>query len=126
MQKLLILLWFFMLAGCAGGYTPTPPPPASSLVAPVTYRGPIAAQFKATLRDPTSVRDARISQPFVRHMGAGERYVVCVRLNAKNGFGGYSGPVDRLAVFVGGELLSIVPTVAGECREVAMTPFSEI
>lgn len=123
MHKTLILMGFLVLSGCAGGYNP---PVVGVGGAPTGYRVAVAADLRSTLKDPASVRGAFISQPFVRQMGAGERWVVCIRLNAKNGFGGYSGQADELAVFADGRLVSISEATAGECREAPMTTFHEV
>jgi hypothetical protein len=90
------------LAGCAAS-TPAPQlvaPVSATEVQPANPRAEIAAYLRATLKDPTSVRDPMIGEPQNTWMGVGYRYTVCVRFNAKNSYGGYTGPQNHLAVFV--------------------------
>jgi hypothetical protein len=124
--SILITTSLLATGACATAWEPKPPPPESSNVAPVRHRAEILAHLRATLKDPTSVRDAHISQPFLRWMGAGNRYVVCIRFNAKNSFGGYTGPKDHMAVYVAGELSSIDSADDGECRPAVYAKFGEL
>lgn len=91
-----------------------------------TYRKEIQAHLRSTLRDPFSVRDAQISQPALKWMGAGNRYVVCIRFNTKNAFGGWTGPRDYMAIYVRGRLSGIDEPIMGQCREVTYERFTEL
>src|ERR1044072_2963222 len=71
---------------------------------PDKYRAEILAYQKSYLNDPTGIRSAAISQPELRKVGSVERYVVCVRFNAKQPSGGYAGVREHLAIFLAGKL----------------------
>ena len=53
----------------------------------------------ANLRDPTSVMQAQRTPPFQTRVGFRPAVVVCVRLNATNAFGGYTGSKTHSIVF---------------------------
>lgn len=112
--------------GVAQGYNPPEPPADAGTVVPTHYRPVMAAAIKQALREPDSVRDPLISEPFRRWMGAGYRYVVCARFNARNAYGGYTGASDVMAVFVSGKLNTIDYADHGECRPALYGPFPEI
>lgn len=107
---------------------------SAAVVSPATaaephdYRRQAAAAIKAGFRDPSSIRDAMITPPAPRMMGAATRNASCVRLNAKNGFGGYTGAVDYVAVFdPGGRLISFHEDVSAACwRVTGYQPFLEV
>ena len=73
---------------------------------PTNYKADILAFLRTYLNDPTNVRDASASQPTLQHVGAGDRYVVCVRFNARKSDGKYGGVLDTAAIFNGGKLYS--------------------
>jgi hypothetical protein len=74
-------------------------------VHPANYRAELIAYLRSYLNDPTGVREAQVSEPALRPMGPGNRYVVCVRFNPKKtGGGGYAGTREHMAVYVGGKL----------------------
>ena len=79
-----------------------------------------------TLDDPTNVRDAYISEPTLRPAGKDERYVVCVRSNARNANKQYIGSKDRIAYFYGGHLNQLVDATKGQCGNAAYKPFPEL
>src|SRR6185437_10730205 len=53
-------------------------------VFPQRYKSDILSLMRNYLNDPTNVRDAGITQPQLKKVGPGDRYVVCVRFNARN------------------------------------------
>src|ERR1043165_5264807 len=63
---------------------------------PERYRDEILAYQRSYLNDPTGIRSAAISQPALRKIGSVERYVVCVRFNAKAATGASPGGRGRL------------------------------
>jgi hypothetical protein len=71
-------------------------------VYPDNYRTDLLAALHTYVIDPTNVRDAYVSDPGVKPLGAQNRYVACVRYNAKNSDGRYTGSKDVLAIFVSG------------------------
>src|SRR5690348_319254 len=82
-----------MLAGCATDIGPSPAELKARWEAeniyPQNYRQDLLAFLRTYLNDPTQVRAAAVSQPQLRYIGPGERYVSCVRFNARNSDGKY-------------------------------------
>ena len=125
-MKLLLLIGLLLLAGCAGGRDgPETQGGAGVNVFPEKYREEILAYQRSYLNDPTGIRSAAISQPALRKVGSVERYVVCVRFNAKAPSGGYAGVREHLAIFLAGKLDQMGPT-REECKDAAYEPFPEL
>jgi hypothetical protein len=106
------------VAACATDDSRTPEGKAAAWEAgnvyPANYRSEIIAYLRTYLNDPTNVRDAQVSEPTLRPAGPGNRYMVCVRFNAKRAGGGYGGPREHLAVFLGGKLDRMVNLRGGD------------
>lgn len=98
---------------------------ASVNVFPDKYRAEILAYQKSFLNDPTGIRSAAISQPELRKVGSVERYVVCVRFNAKQPSGGYAGVREHMAIFLAGKLDQMGAT-RELCKDAAYEPFPEL
>jgi hypothetical protein len=75
---------------------------ARANVYPDNYRSDLLAALHAYVIDPTNMRDAYLSDPAIRQIGAQNRYTACVRYNSKNGDGRYVGSRDAMAMFVNG------------------------
>jgi hypothetical protein len=71
-------------------------------VHPDNYRSDLLAAIHTYVNDPTNIRDAYLSDPAIKPLGTQNRYVACVRYNAKNSDGRYTGSKDVLAIFVAG------------------------
>ena len=123
-----LLIGLLLLAGCSserqfsgvetqGG--------ASVNVFPDKYREEILAYQRSYLNDPTGIRSAAISQPALRKVGSVERYVVCVRFNAKAPGGNYAGEREHLAIFLAGKLDQMGLT-RELCKDAAYEPFPEL
>jgi len=117
------------LAGCAsgerdlaGGETKGG---ASVNIFPDKSRAEILAYQRSYLNDPTGIRTAAITQPALRKVGSVERYVVCVRFNAKAATGAYAGVRDHMAIFLAGKLDQMAAT-REECKDAAYEPFPEL
>jgi hypothetical protein len=98
-------------------------------VYPARYREDLIAFLRTYLNDPSRIRDAAVSQPQLKYIGPGERYVACVRYNARNSDGKYMGTKDGAAVYVAGKLdrfFDTAQTVRGLCKEATFTPFPEL
>lgn len=93
---------------------------------PAEYKNEILTTLTNTLDNPTNVRDAYISEPTLRPAGKDERYVVCVRSNARNANDHYIGSKDRIAYFYGGHLNQLIEAVSGQCGNAAYKPFPEL
>jgi hypothetical protein len=98
---------------------------AAANVYPADYRGELIAYLRTYLNDPTGIREAAISEPALKPVGPGERYVVCVRFNPKRG-GGYAGAKDHLVVYAGGKLDRYVEAVGENCKDAAYAAFPEL
>jgi hypothetical protein len=98
---------------------------ASVNVFPDNYRAEILAYQRSFLNDPTGIRSAAISQPVLKNVGVGDRYVVCVRFNAKGPTGGYTGVREHLAIFLAGKLDQMGVT-REQCSGAAYGPFPEL
>src|ERR1044072_644316 len=106
-MKVRPLIGLFLLAGCAGErqFSGVETQGGASVnIFPERYRAEILAYQRSYLNDPTGVRSAAISQPALRKVGSVERYVVCVRFNAKQPSGGYAGVREHMAIFLAGKL----------------------
>ena len=123
-----------LLAGCA---TPDLGPSPAELKArweaqnvyPQDYKADLIAFLRTYLNDPSHVRSAAVSQPQLKYIGPGDRYVACVRYDARNTDGKYLGSKDGAAVYVSGKLDRFLdtPREARElCKEVAYAPFPEL
>lgn len=127
------LLACLILGACAST-GPAPMTTSNTEAAPAEWRELAAAYVRTTAKDPGSIKDAAIAPP-VRDGGpsliAGQfvtPWVVCVRMNARNSFGGYTGPVVYQVRMAGGRVLDSV--VAGSfmdaCQGAAFAPFPEL
>lgn len=98
-------------------------------VYPQGYRQDLLAFLHTYLNDPSHIRDAGVSQPQLKYIGPGDRYVACVRYNARNTDGKYQGSKDGAATYVSGKLDRFFDTpkdVRELCKEVAFAPFPEL
>jgi hypothetical protein len=95
------------LATCVAGCTATgqqPPALQAPLLSIAEAKAIIFAGRTAHWKDPDSIRDARIGEPYAC-MGAlleePPTACVCVEANAKNSFGGYTGLKQNIAFLKG-------------------------
>ena len=98
-------------------------------VYPQGYRQDMLAFLRTYLNDPSHIRGAAVSQPQLKFVGSGDRYVACVRFNARNSDGKYLGSKDGAAVYVAGKLDRFFDTskdVRELCKEVTFAPFPEL
>jgi hypothetical protein len=92
---------------------------------PRTYRAEVIAYLRTYLNDPTGLTEAAISEPVLKPMGLGSRYVSCLRFHARHGSGEPGSAHDHLVVFVGGKL-DAFKEGKDECGSVAYVPFPEL
>jgi hypothetical protein len=98
-------------------------------VAPRNYKGDLLAFLRTYLNNPERVRSASVSAPVLRDVGAGQRYVVCVRYNARDVTGKYAGMKEGAAVFVSAKLETFQDrsmTVKELCKDATFAPFPEL
>ena len=133
LARLLVVSALAALAGCASDLGPS----ASELKArwdaenvyPQGYRQDLLAFLRTYLNDPSQIRGAAVSQPQLKYVGPGDRYVACVRYNSRKSEGKYQGSKDGAAVYVAGKLDRFFDTprdVRELCKEVAFAPFPEL
>ena len=94
---------------------------------PPNYRALIRAAVRDKFFDPYSIRDAAISQPIQGATLVGSHQTICIRANAKNRLGGYTGRRSTAFVFRQGQLVGTDNRYAeGTCRDAQYAPFPEI
>jgi hypothetical protein len=96
------------------------------LTAPTHHRADIVAFMRSYLNDPSGVRGAFVSEPAKRTLDGVERYVVCVRYNARKRDGQYAGSKDSLVLFRDGRLDRVIDNAKEQCKEAAYQPFPEL
>jgi hypothetical protein len=93
---------------------------------PADYKREILAGMHAYLNDPTGIRDAEIAQPALKTVGSFQRYIVCLRFNAKKRGSEYAGVKEIAAVFMVGRFDHFVDKVQEQCAGAAYAPFPEL
>ena len=101
-------------------------PPVEVNLVPTNTRTALLAFLENHLVDPVGVRDAYITEPKLQPIAADSRYVVCVRYNAKDGYGQYTGSRDYIAIYFAGKLTQYVPAPAEQCGNAAYQRFAEL
>jgi len=121
------------LAGCTTEVGPTPAELKANWEAqnipPLTYKQDLIAYMRTYLNDPTGIREAAVSQPALKDFGPGQRFMTCVRFNARKSDGKYTGAKEGVAVFVSGKLDRFfdVPRETREmCKDAVYAPFPEL
>lgn len=99
-------------------------------VFPNTYKNDLLAFLRTYLNDPEHVRAAQASQPLLKTVGQGERYVVCVRFRERKNGGAYGPPKDGAATYVSAKLDRFFDAPPAEvkaiCKDVPLEPFPEL
>ena len=98
-------------------------------VFPQNYKADLMAFLHTYLNDPTHIRGATVSQPQRKNVGPGERYVACVRYNARKSDGQYAGSKDGVAIYVSGKLDRFFDgrmEVKELCKDAVYAPFPEL
>lgn len=115
-----------MLAACTGmtGKEPDVEPN----IPPTNYKQEIIATMIKILPDPTNVRGAFITDPFLSVVPGGkdQRYIVCVRYDGRDDNRQYMGSKDRVGTFFGGHLNQLVEAGNEQCAKAAFKPFPEL
>jgi hypothetical protein len=99
MLKSLLVATPLVLVGCAT--VPAQPEITWSEAAQV-----VVQNKRSLFKDPDSVRDAALGQPYRGLFGSTR---VCLRANAKNSFGGYTGINDQLLSIANGVATPLGP-----------------
>ena len=97
-------------------------------VVPQNYKQDILAFMRTYLNDPSHVRDAAVSQPVLKSIGPGQRYIACVRYNARNSDGKYTGDKTGAAIYVSAKLDQFLdgPRTKDLCADAVYMPFPEL
>jgi hypothetical protein len=101
-------------------------------IPPANYKAEIIAYLRNYLNDPSGVREAYISEPELRTVPATlttpatQRYMVCLRFNAKDSTGKYQGRRDHLVAFLSGQLDTLLPARGEQCANANWQPFAEL
>ena len=109
------------LTGDDGGRVDDPRNPR-----PANYKSDLIAMLRVYLNNPTQIRDASLSEPMLLPVvGGRNRYVVCLRLDAKRSSGQYTGSREYIAIFLAGRLDQLVDAKAEQCKAAEYQPFPE-
>ncbi len=121
-----LLAVMLVFSGCTlfGGKSDAPPVDPNIL--PTNYRANLLDFLQNHLTDPSGVRDAHIAEPKLQPIGTESRYVVCLRYNAKDGYGQYVGIRDHIAIYFAGKLTQFVPATAEQCANAAFQRFPQL
>ncbi len=117
-----------MCAGCGkyeGTYTQATVTGEANIL-PANYRADTIAFLRSWINDTSNIRDAAITEPALKQAGRVERYIVCVKFNAKNSTGKYEGTKERMIVFLAGKLDTMVDVRRDECAGARYQPFPEL
>jgi hypothetical protein len=98
-------------------------------VYPQNYKADLLAFMRTYLNDPAHVHGTMVAQPVLKDVGEGQRYVVCVRFNARDMEGKYPGPKDGAAVYVSAKLdrfIDVQRVAKDMCKNAAYLPFPEL
>lgn len=112
--------------GACGGVQNQAREAADPNFAPVNYKPDIQAFLRTYLNDPTKIRGAFISEPALMQIGGVQRYVSCLKFNARKSNGEYEGSKDRLVLFLSGRLDTMVMAKPDQCAKAVYQPFPEI
>jgi hypothetical protein len=130
--------WLMIVAALAAGGCSTDLGPSQAdlkaqweaqNVYPKDYRDDLLAFLRTYLNDPRHIRGGAVSPPARRAVGSGERYVACVRYNARGSDGKYDGVKTGAAIYVSGKLdrfLDRPDDALGYCQDAKFVAFPEL
>ncbi len=138
-----VLMSAVALSGCGGGRGFGGHGAEGFNILPVDYKTDILAIARTYLNYPRRIRDAGITEPFLKEVGRGERYIVCVRADAMDSDGKFTGNRARVAIFRRGKLDQFIeatpepstrgageifaaPEAADPCAGAVYQPFPEL
>jgi hypothetical protein len=132
-MRWLVLLAAFACAGCTTDVGPSPAELKANWeaqnVVPQGYKQDLLAYMRTYLNDPSGTRGAGVTQPVLKDFGPGQRYMVCVRFNARKSDGKYAGSKEGAAIFVAGKLdrfFDVPLEVRDLCKDAVYAPFPEL
>lgn len=129
----LMLLGALVLAGCSTDPGPSPSELKADWEAqnvyPKDFKTDLLAYLRTYLNDPTQVHGAGVAQPMLKDYGPGQRYVVCLRYNARDNTGVYMGMKTGAAVYISARLDNFIDqpkAVKDLCKDAVYGPFPEL
>ncbi len=132
-MRWLALVAVLLVGGCATDVGPSPAELKAQWdaqnVFPQNYKTDLMAFLRTYLNDPTHIRSAAVSQPQLKNVGPGERYIACVHYNARKENGQYAGTKTGVATYVSGKLDRFFdgPNEVREiCKDAVYAPFPEL
>ena len=134
-MRWLLLFGALVLVGCStdSDFGPTPAQLRAQWdaqnVYPAHYKDDLLAFLRTYLNNPEHIRAATVAQPQLKTVGPGQRYVACVRYNARDNENHYAGPKEGAAIYVSGKLDRFVdqPKAVQElCKNAVFAPFPEL
>ena len=93
---------------------------------PTNDRAELLAFMRSYLNDPTNIRQAAISAPAQRNIGGTNRYFVCVRYDARDSSGRYTGMADRAALYLDGRFDRLIERAQDFCPATTYAAFPEL
>jgi len=112
------------LAACSGSGKKNDEPDPNLF--PKNYKAELMITLQRELDDPTNIRDAFITEPFLTQGSREQRYAVCVRSNSRNLNRDYTGVKDRIGYFYGGHLNQLIEATPEQCGKAAYKPWPEL
>ena len=127
-MRALVFALTLVLGGCAGLDSMNDQKRIEGEIntAPVSYKADIVAAMRTYLNDPRNVRDAYVSEPALKGVDGGTRYMSCVRYNARKTGGQYAGSKDSVITFRSGRLDRIIDSAREQCKDAAYVRFPEL
>ena len=129
----LALLAMLLVGGCATDVGPSEAELKAQWeqqnVYPQNYKNDLMAFLRTYLNNPEHIRGATVSPPQLKTVGPGQRYVACVRYNARDNENHYAGPKEGAAIYLSGKLDHFVdqPKAVQElCKDAVFAPFPEL
>jgi hypothetical protein len=123
LARLTVLVAVFALTGCATGRLRGDRDGRAN-VYPANFKTDLLGAVHAYVGDPSNIHDAYLAEPAIRTVsvsGKQKRYAACLRFNAKDMSGHYTGNREVLAVFAAGRFDQFVdPTTQPNQPDVAM------
>ena len=110
------------MAACSSSKDAEPDPN----IVPKDYKLELMNELQRTLDDPTNIRDAFVSEPFLTTASREQRYAVCVRSNSRDINRAYTGSKERIGYFYAGHLNQLIEATADQCAKVAYKPWPEL
>ena len=129
-RRIAVLAVALLLAACVGGgdetYYARPKNTDAPQPFPANYRAELLAFLRTYLNDPTNIRQAAIAEPALREIGGYRRYYVCLRYDARDSGGRYTGVSDRAALYLDGRFDRLLERQTELCGTAAYAPFAEL